>query len=170
MTTTRDLTPYGRIIEAARGKVSVRAAAKRAEISEGWWRQVVAGVQKAGGILIPVNPSDTTLVAMATAVGADVEAVLRAAGYAPDEISSAMQEVDAQPSGIKDYSDDDLLKEVRRRITGRTSESDAHIAAAKTVPGSSEVTTARAKRVRSTPRRAASRPPVGGDPEEGPRR
>ena len=138
MTTPRNVTPHGRIIEAARGKTSARAAAKAADISEGRWRQIVTGVQKAGnGITVPVNPRDTTLIAMATAVGADVEAVLRAAGYAPDEISSAMQEVDAQPSGIKDYSDDDLLKEVKRRITGRTSESDAHIAAANKQAGAS---------------------------------
>lgn len=74
-------TPHGRILEAARGSMSKRAAAGRAGISEGRWRQIVTGVQKVGGgRTIPVNPKRDTLVAMAHAVQADVPQVLTAAG------------------------------------------------------------------------------------------
>jgi hypothetical protein len=78
-----DLTPHGQIIEDARGRMSQRKAAAAAGISEGWWRQVVTGHQKQGGLLIPVNPKRGTLIAMANAVGADVGKVLEAAGLAP---------------------------------------------------------------------------------------
>jgi hypothetical protein len=81
---TERLTPLGELLEAARGSTSKRAAARAAEISEGRWRQVVTGVQKAGGgIEIPVNPRRETVKAMAVAVGADVERALTLAGFEP---------------------------------------------------------------------------------------
>lgn len=79
------LTPYGLLIEDARKrlKISKREAARRAGISEGWWRQIVTGVQKLGGIEVPTNPKDSTLVDMAVAVEADADEVLQAAGRKP---------------------------------------------------------------------------------------
>lgn len=81
-----ELTPYGQILERARGRMSQREAARRAEISDGWWRQVITGHQKQRGILVPANPKRSTLIAMAEAVGADINAVLEAAGFEPEEI------------------------------------------------------------------------------------
>lgn len=130
--TNRNLTPHGRIIEAARGKVSAREAARVAEISEGRWRQIVTGVQKAGGgIVLPVNPRTETLISMASAVGADVATVLRAAGVDPIEADAAVTEASTPTSGITSYSNDDLLKEIRRRMTTEERESDGDTPATK---------------------------------------
>ena len=76
------LTVHGEMLEAARMArgLSQRRAAAAARVSEGWWRQVVQGVQKRGGVEVPVAPSAATLAAMAAAVGADVGAVFDAAG------------------------------------------------------------------------------------------
>lgn len=85
---TENLTPYGRLIEEARTsstRLSQRKAAEAAGISDGWWRQVISGVQKRGTQSVPVQPSRDTLIAMATAVGADVNEVLAAAGMQPEE-------------------------------------------------------------------------------------
>ena len=76
-----DLTPYGELLERARGAMSKRAAAKEAGISEGRWRQIVTGRQLlGGGQWTPARPRRETLIAMATAVQADVAEVLTAAG------------------------------------------------------------------------------------------
>ena len=65
------LTPLGQLLEAGRERASLskRAAAKLAGISEGRWRQVVTGIQKAGDVNVPVNPRRNTVTAMANAVG-----------------------------------------------------------------------------------------------------
>lgn len=69
-------------IDAARRrrfpKTSVRSAATQAGISEGWWRQLVAGEQKRGDASFPVVGSEETYLAMARAVGveADIAATL----------------------------------------------------------------------------------------------
>lgn len=76
------LTPHGAILEAARGeRMSKRAAADRAGISEARWRQIVSGKQSAGGERVPVNTRPRTLASMAHAVGADVAEVFEAAGF-----------------------------------------------------------------------------------------
>lgn len=78
------LTPLGELIEHARGSLSKREAARRAGISEGRWRQIVTGQQKAGGgIVVPANPRRETVIAMAEAVGVDVDKALRRAGMEP---------------------------------------------------------------------------------------
>jgi hypothetical protein len=75
------LTPYGAIIEHARGATSKRQAALAAGISEGRWRQIVTGMQHVGdGQTVRARPKRETLLAMARAVGADAVAVLTAAG------------------------------------------------------------------------------------------
>lgn len=120
-----DLTPHGRLIEEARGSLSKRAAAQLAGISEGRWRQIVTGVQKAGGgVEIPVNPRPETLVAMAEAVGADVGRVLEAAGLrapAPRPLPASRGPLSAVPNA-------DLINEVAQRLE-RTSETGAYNAA-----------------------------------------
>ncbi|WP_173057086.1 helix-turn-helix domain-containing protein [Phytohabitans houttuyneae] len=82
------LTDVGKILEDAREslRLSKREAARRAGISEGRWRQVVTGVQKAGNVTVPVNPRASTVSAMAQAVGVDPALALRAAGFSDEDI------------------------------------------------------------------------------------
>jgi transcriptional regulator with XRE-family HTH domain len=84
------LTPLGALLEEARLRkaLSKREAARRAGISEGRWRQVVTGIQKAGTVNVAVNPRANTVVAMARAVDVDPEAALVAAGFPPDALQS----------------------------------------------------------------------------------
>lgn len=85
----RELTPHGELLDRARVAlgISQREAARRAHISEGRWRQVVTGVQRQGGLNIPVNPKAATVAAMARAVDADVRTVLAAAGLPYSEVT-----------------------------------------------------------------------------------
>lgn len=116
-----ELTPHGRLIEAARGSLSKRQAAARAGISEGRWRQIVTGIQRAGpGLTIPVNPRAETLVAMANAVGADPADVLDAAGLPSDAVRGLQRQVEARP--LIRYTNRELLLELERRL--RASEDD----------------------------------------------
>jgi hypothetical protein len=110
-----DLTPYGAIIEHARGATSKRKAAFAAGISEGRWRQIVTGVQHVGdGQTVRARPKRETLLAMARAVGADVAAVLTAAGMDvggldedPDHVAASGDLAD------QDVSNAAVLAEVR---------------------------------------------------------
>jgi transcriptional regulator with XRE-family HTH domain len=79
--------PEGVLIESARKNagISVREAARRAGISEGWWRQVVKGYQSlSGGAYGVVRgvPAET-VAKMAAAVQADPDE-LAAEGERPD--------------------------------------------------------------------------------------
>lgn len=68
-----DPPPEGAVIEAARrhAGISVREAARRAGISEGWWRQVARGYQTlSGGGFGPVRAPAETIARMARAAGA----------------------------------------------------------------------------------------------------
>jgi transcriptional regulator with XRE-family HTH domain len=78
--------PEGELINAAlkriRPKLSVREAARRAGISEGWWRQVVRGYQPLkGGGKAPMTGSAETVASMARVVGV-TPAQLQEAGRA----------------------------------------------------------------------------------------
>lgn len=109
-----DITELGAYLERHREQagLSKRAASRAAGISEGRWRQVVTGVQKAGGgIEVPVNPTARTVIGMATAVGADQSEALGLAGL------TAPAPVEPQP-GLAAASNDELLAEVRRRMEG----------------------------------------------------
>ncbi|GIJ51285.1 hypothetical protein Val02_81710 [Virgisporangium aliadipatigenens] len=78
----RQLTPHGEILERARDEVlhiSAREAARRADISESRWRQVVTGQYKASGKSVPVKPTLRVLVAMSVAVDVDPWEVVEAA-------------------------------------------------------------------------------------------
>lgn len=74
--------PLGVYLRDQRGKMSIREAARRADISESRWRQVEAGVQRmAGGIEVPVHPRPETVVAMCKAISADPRRGLELAGH-----------------------------------------------------------------------------------------
>ena len=77
--------------------MSVREAARRADISEGRWRQVELGFQRmAGGIEVPVHPRPETAAAMARAVGGDVAEALRLTGHDPDKYQHLVEHVTDQ--------------------------------------------------------------------------
>jgi transcriptional regulator with XRE-family HTH domain len=78
-----ELTELGRYLEDARetAGLSKRAAAGRAGISEGRWRQITRGFQPAGEHQIPANPKKDTVARMARAVRANVLVAQRLAGF-----------------------------------------------------------------------------------------
>lgn len=82
--TTTTSWPLGEYLRDARGRMSIREAARRADLSESRWRQVEAGVQRmAGGVEVPVHPRAETVAAMAAAVAGDVRKALELAGHDP---------------------------------------------------------------------------------------
>lgn len=52
-----------------RARLSGRAAARRAGISDARWRQIIAGYQSVGGQRVPVRAPDETIARMAQAAG-----------------------------------------------------------------------------------------------------
>lgn len=98
-------TPEGRVLQAAlkRSGLSAREAALRANISEGRWRQIVAGyLTPSAGVYVEVKdaPADT-VARMAKAVGASPEAFEKA--NRPD-VADAMRR-DAADEPADDESD-----------------------------------------------------------------
>jgi hypothetical protein len=78
--------PLGEYLREQRGKMSIREAARRADISESRWRQVELGYQQmAGNIKVPVQPRAETLAAMCRAIAADVRQGLELGGFNPDQ-------------------------------------------------------------------------------------
>lgn len=83
--------PLGAYLREQRGKMAIREAARRADISESRWRQVEAGVQTMGrrsdGTLVetPVHPRPETVAAMCRAISADVTRGLELAGHNPKQ-------------------------------------------------------------------------------------
>ena len=78
--------PLGQYLRDQRGRMAIREAARRADISESRWRQVEAGVQKmAGGVEVPVHPRAETVAAMCRAISADPRKGLELAGHNPDQ-------------------------------------------------------------------------------------
>lgn len=72
------IPPEGELIEAARKRmhprVTVREAARRTGISEGWWRQIVKGAQPvSGGGRVHLRGTAETVARMARVVGVTPE-------------------------------------------------------------------------------------------------
>lgn len=98
-----DSWPLGEYLRTQRGKMAIREAARRADISESRWRQVEAGVQRmAGGIEVPVHPRPETLVAMSRAIAADPARALELAGYNVDQYRWLLED---QPTETLDPRD-----------------------------------------------------------------
>jgi transcriptional regulator with XRE-family HTH domain len=113
--------PEGVLIESARtqARLSVREAARRAGISEGWWRQVVKGYQSlSGGSFGTVRgvPAET-IAKMARAAGVTPE-LLEAEGQRPDA-AEAMRDgalrVKAEPAPHR-FSLPEPTPEMRRDL------------------------------------------------------
>ena len=77
----------GTLLSGARQqlRLSGRAAAKRAGLSESRWRQLEAGIYLVEGEPRPVTAPPDTVLRAADAVGLDPRRALLAAGFAPDE-------------------------------------------------------------------------------------
>jgi transcriptional regulator with XRE-family HTH domain len=69
-----------------RARLSKRAAARRAGISEGLWRHLEAGEKKVQGVTVFPNPRSENLVAVAQAVALDPRPIFRAIGRASGPI------------------------------------------------------------------------------------
>lgn len=99
-----DPWPLGQFLRRQRGRMSIREAARRAEISESRWRQVEAGVQKVtAGLEVPVNPRAETIAAMCHAVSADVRTGLELAGLDPDEYAWLFDRKDFGSSASREW-------------------------------------------------------------------
>lgn len=92
--------PLGAFLRDQRARMSIREAARRADISESRWRQVEAGVQKmGGGIEVPVYPRPETVAAMCRAVAADVKRGLELAGHDPAQYEWLVTPAESVPDG-----------------------------------------------------------------------
>lgn len=92
--------PEGALISAAlkRRRLSARAAAPRAGISETRWRQITSGYQTVSGQRIPVRAPDDTLARMAQVAGVTPEELIEAGrAEAADELRSLP--TDDEPPG-----------------------------------------------------------------------
>ena len=99
--------PEGVLIESARKQhpeISIREAARRAGISEGWWRQVVKGYQShSGGTYGTVRDVPAETVArMAKATGRITAEQMRTEGHRPDAAEIMPRLPDPRP----DFTDD----------------------------------------------------------------
>lgn len=115
--------PWGALLTKAlsRAKLSAREAARRADISEGRWRQIAGGYQVvSAGVYAPVRGPADTLARMAAVVGV-TPAQLRRAGR-PDAASALAAEAqDAEMS-------QELLQRVRELDSDQARELLATIA------------------------------------------
>ena len=90
--------PEGVLIEQARraARLSVREAARRAGISEGWWRQVVKGYQSLGDGSYVTRHAPADTVAKLAAVVKIAPEQLETEGRRPDAAES-LREMERQP-------------------------------------------------------------------------
>ncbi|SHL26215.1 helix-turn-helix domain-containing protein [Actinacidiphila paucisporea] len=102
MTERLDAPPEGVLIKraAVAARLSQREAARRADISETRWRQLVSGYQVVSRAKVPVRSPDDTLARMARAVGVTAEQLEEAgrAGAAA-ALREAEAEEEAAPAG-----------------------------------------------------------------------
>jgi uncharacterized OsmC-like protein len=116
---SRQLTPLGALLEEARInvlRISASEAARRAQMSESRWRQVVTGVQRKAGGSVPVNPTDRTVVAMACATGVDPAEALKAAGrsgISQESIAAIVDEIRQPAPGARLDGLADELERIR---------------------------------------------------------
>ena len=94
--------PEGILIEAARKRIglSIRESARRAGISEGWWRQVARGYQTlSGGAWGPVQAPPETVAKMARVVQLSA-AQVENEGRRPDAAEFMLREVPPPPREV----------------------------------------------------------------------
>lgn len=133
-----DTWPLGTYLREQRGRMSIREAARRADISESRWRQVEAGYQQmAGGVQVPVHPRAETVAAMCRAISADVTHGLQLAGHNPDQYGWL---VDATPQLADDESRawfTSLPREEREAVLAELQRLHVDVEVGKNTPGRS---------------------------------
>lgn len=85
-------------------------------MSDTRWHQVVTGIQRKSGGLVPVNPTDRTVISMANAVGVDPGDALEAAGYArlgDEQVAAILREME-NPAPITADSMGGLADQIER--------------------------------------------------------
>lgn len=95
--------PLGDYIREHRGGMSIRAAARRAGISEGWWRRAESGTQTVAGIEQDITVKAETIAKIARAVNADVAEALRLGGHDPDLYRHLLE--GAGSEGVEDHKE-----------------------------------------------------------------
>lgn len=83
--TTPQQWPAGQLLQHARERegLSKAEAARRANLSESWWRRLETGVNIRNGKKIPITPTPEAVARAAQAVNLPVNQLLDAAGFAP---------------------------------------------------------------------------------------
>ncbi|MGV9679229.1 helix-turn-helix domain-containing protein [Nocardia sp. NPDC003482] len=102
-----------------RSGLSKRAAARRANISEGRWRQLESGYEEAHGHRTPSHPTRATLVRIAEAVSVPPADLLRAAGFAPDSATEVVDVTGLRPDDVA------KVREFVRYLRGATAEQES---------------------------------------------
>jgi hypothetical protein len=115
--------PEGELITEAlkrmRPKVSIREAARRAGISDSWWRQVVRGYQPLrGGGRAPMQGSAETVASMASVVGVTPEQ-LAAVGREDAAEELRLLEAERTPDDLDQRPGESILDH-RTRVTARS--------------------------------------------------
>lgn len=98
--------PEARLIAAAlkRSGLSIREASRRADLSEGRWRQIMNGYQTvSAGVHIPVSGPPDTVARMARVAGVRVDELGNAGR--PDA-AMMLQDMSARPEGEGELGDD----------------------------------------------------------------
>jgi Helix-turn-helix domain len=115
---TPDQPPEGILIESARRRagLSVREAARRAGISEGWWRQIVKGYQSlSGGNRGEVKGPPDTVAGMARVVGVTPEQ-METEGQRPDAAREMRKDLPPAAPRPQHQGGNSLLTELSRRL------------------------------------------------------
>lgn len=114
--------PFGPALKRLREEaaLSQREASRRTAppggkptVSAGRWKQLETGWQKNKGVLIPIGTTPATVAAVARVVNWDIADALQLAGFSADDAPRAPTE-----APITNYTDDELLAEIRRRMKG----------------------------------------------------
>lgn len=90
--------PLGEYVRNQRGKMAIREAARRANISESRWRQIELGAQRIGTdingdpITVAIHVRAETVAAMCRAIDADPRRGLELAGHNPDQYAWMLEE------------------------------------------------------------------------------
>lgn len=105
--TVPPVPPEGILLKRAREgrrtrKMSMRAAARAADVSETTWRHAEAGSEPKGSLRLPYRVGDATLARMALTVGV-TSAELREAGRG--EAAAILDEMGRRPADAEDVAD-----------------------------------------------------------------
>ncbi|MFS0079477.1 helix-turn-helix domain-containing protein [Corynebacterium striatum] len=118
--TTPQQWPAGQLLQLARERegLSKAEAARRANLSESWWRRLETGVNIRNGKKIPITPTPEAVARAAQAVNLPVNQLLDAAGFAPQR--EAPEEIQAEAQQLLAALPVSLQREAVAYIRGLT--------------------------------------------------